>query len=419
MASSPHLDLDLPFVRGLYPAACWSRAFFENAGGSYVPESVVGRVTGYMRETQVQPGAGYDASALAAERIAQGQRLMAELVGAEPDEVIIGPSTSMNVFVLSRALAGLFGPGDEIIVTDLDHEANIGAWRGLAGDGLTIREWRLNPDTLALEPETLDELLNERTRLVCFSHCSNILGGINDVARITRRVHDAGALVCVDGVAFAPHRAVDVKALDVDFYLVSFYKLYGPHVSLLYAKREHLERAPGQNHYFLNDRIPLKLNPGGPNHEFTSALAGIADYFEALADHHLKQPPNTFKARADRVFGLMAAQEETLAARFLDFLGSKPGVRLLGPARADAAIRTPTFSFTVEGRAAAEIPPLLEPHKIAIGQGNFYAPRLLEALGVTGNGDEDGDGGVLRVSMAHYNTMDEVDRLIAALDEVL
>ncbi len=411
---SPSLDLDLIFVRGLYPAACWERAFFENAGGSYVPESVVGRVTDYMRETQVQPGASYDASAQAADRIARGQRMMAELVGAEPDEVIIGPSTTMNVYVLAQALGGLFGPGDEIIVTDLDHEANIGAWRGLAENGLTVREWSLNPDTLALEPEALDGLLSDRTRLVCFSHCSNILGAINDVAAITRRVHDAGAMVCVDGVAFAPHRAVDVKALDVDFYLVSLYKLYGPHVSLLYAKRGHLERAPGQNHYFLNHRIPLKLNPGGPNHEFTSALVGIADYFEALADHHLKEPPNTFKARTDQVFDLMAGHEETLAARFLDFLGSKPGVRLLGPAEGDAAIRTPTFSFTVEGRASAEIPPLLDPHKVAIGQGNFYAPRLLEALGVP-----DTDDGVLRASMVHYNTMEEVDRLITALDEVI
>jgi len=407
-------SLDLTFVRGLFPDACWERAFFENAGGSYVPESVVARVTGYMRETQVQPGASYDASAKAAERMAAGQRLMAELVGAAPDEVIIGPSTTMNVYVLARAMAGLLKPGGEIIVTNLDHEANIGAWERLADGGMVIREWPVNPDTGALETGDLDGLLNDRTRLVCFSHCSNILGGINDVARITKKVHDAGAMVCVDGVAYAPHRAVDVKALGVDFYLISLYKLYGPHVSLLYAKREHLERLPGQNHYFLNDRIPLKLNPGGPNHEFTAALAGIADYFEALAAHHLKAPPNTFKARVDGVFALMTAHEETLAARFVDFIASKSGVRLLGPATGNAAARTPTFSFTVDGRASADIPPLLARKGVAIGQGSFYAPRLLEALGVTDTGD-----GVLRASMVHYNTMAEVDRLIEALDGAL
>jgi len=405
----------LDFVRGLYPDPCWNWAFFENAGGSYVPESVIIRVADYMRETQVQPGANYQASAKAAERIANGQRLMAELIGAAADEVIIGPSTTMNVFVLAKALGGMFTPGDEIIVTNLDHEANIGAWRGLAGDGMGIREWPVNTETGNLEIETLDGLLGDRTRLVCFSHCSNIVGRINDAKAITQRVHDAGALVAIDGVAYAPHRSLDVKALDADFYMLSLYKLFGPHVSLLYAKRGHLEKVPGQNHFFLNDRIPLKLNPGGPNHEFTAALAGIADYFEALAGHHLDQPPNTFKARTDAVFALMTSHENGLAAGFNEFLSSKPNVRQLGSDTGNSEARTPTFSFTVKGRPSAEIPPLLETDKVAIGCGNFYAPRLLAALGV----GEENDRAVLRVSMAHYNTKDEVDRLIAALDEAI
>jgi cysteine desulfurase family protein (TIGR01976 family) len=410
--STETTPLDLDFVRGLYPSGCWDWAFFENAGGSYVPDSVVNRVTEYMRETQVQPGGSYPASATAATRIADGQRLMAEMIGAAADEVIIGPSTTMNVYVLARALGRMFRPGDEIIVTNLDHEANIGAWRGLADDGMVIREWPVNAETGNLEIETLDGLLGDRTRLVCFSHCSNIVGRINDARAITQRAHDAGALVAIDGVAYAPHRALDVKALDADFYMLSLYKLFGPHVSLLYAKREHLQRAPGQNHFFLNDRIPLKLNPGGPNHEFTAALVGIADYFEALAVHHLDQPPNTFKARADAVFALMTDHEITLAARFAEFLSSKSKVRLLGPDIGDSKARTPTFSFTVEGFPAAEIPPLLEPGKVAIGCGNFYAPRLLKALGVN-------DDSTLRVSMAHYNTMDEVDRLIEGLDRAI
>ena len=171
------------------------------------------------------------------------------------------------------------------------------------------RSLPVNAETGNLEIETLDGLLGDRTRLVCFSHCSNIVGRINDAKAITQRVHDAGALVAIDGVAYAPHRSLDVKALDADFYMLSLYKLFGPHVSLLYAKRGHLEKVPGQNHFFLNDRIPLKLNPGGPNHEFTSALAGIADYFEALVAHHLDKPPNPFKARVDDVFALMRRHE--------------------------------------------------------------------------------------------------------------
>jgi len=402
--------LNLDFVRGLFPSPCWERAFFENAGGSYVPNSVIERVTAYMRESQVQPGGAYDASALAAERMAEGQRLMAELIGADTDEVIIGPSTTTNIFVLSKAFQDSLSSGDEIIVTDLDHEANNGAWRRLAGHGIEVREWKINRETEKLEAEDLAALLTDKTRLVCFSHCSNVLGGINDVGALTKMAHKAGALVCVDGVAYAPHRALDVKALDVDFYVLSLYKVFGPHVSLLYGKREHFERLPGQNHYFLDDQIPLKLNPGGPNHEFTSGLVGVADYFEALAAHHLIDPPNTFKGRVDAVFDLMAHHEEGLAQRFADFLLSKPKVRLLGPKTDKADIRTPTFSFTIDGRAAADIPPLLEPAKAAIGQGHFYAKRLLDALGITD------PGGVLRAAMAHYNTMDEVDTLIEALD---
>lgn len=410
---APALDLD--FVRGLYPARCWEWAFFENAGGSYVPESVIRRVTAYMRETQVQPGAGFAASAKAAERMALGQRLMAEMVGADADEIIIGPSTTMNVYVLANALLSLIGPEGEIIVTNLDHEANIGAWRRLAERGVTVREWRVDPTTGELRVDDLDRLLNGNTRLVCFSHCSNILGGINDVAGIVRRVHDAGAMACVDGVAYAAHRALDVKALDVDFYALSFYKLFGPHVAMMYGKREHLLRAKAQNHFFIaDDDIPLKLNPGGPNHEFTAALAGVADYFEALATHHLSRPPNGFRDRAHAVYQLIARHEESLATRFVDFLASKPRVRLLGRRSGKAAERAPTFSFTVEGRRSAEIPPLLESAKVAIRNGHFYAKRLIEALGIADAGD-----GVVRVSMVHYNTVDEVDRLIAALDRVL
>ncbi|MBI2587028.1 MAG: aminotransferase class V-fold PLP-dependent enzyme, partial [Rhodospirillales bacterium] len=295
--------LDLDFVRGLYPARCWEWAFFENAGGSYVPESVIQRVTAYMRETQVQPGASFAASATAAERMALGQRLMAEMVGADTDEIIIGPSTTINVYVLANALKPLIGPEGEIIVTNLDHEANIGAWRRLAERGVTVREWRVDPATGELRVNDLDRLLNGNTRLVCFSHCSNILGGINDVAAIVRHIHDAGAMACVDGVAFAAHRALDVKALDVDFYALSFYKLFGPHLAMMYGKREHLLKARTQNHFFIaDDDIPLKLNPGGPNHEFTAALAGVAVYFEALATHHLSRPPNGFRDRALAVY---------------------------------------------------------------------------------------------------------------------
>ena len=412
MPDTPSLDLD--FARRCFPPVVWDWAFFENAGGTFVPQSVVDRLAAFMVETHVQPGASYATSAEAARRMAAGQRLMAEMINADADEVIIGPNTTANVYVLARALRPWFGRGDEIIVTNLDHEANSGAWRRLGDHGVSVREWRINPDTAELEIADLERLLGERTRLVCFPHCSNVTGGITDAAAITRKVHDAGALVCIDGVAYAPHRAIDVKALDADFYLFSPYKVYGPHLGLLYGKREHLLAAHSQMHFFVGeDAIPLKLNVGGANHELTAALTGIADYFETLHHHHFAAPGNDFRQRVAEVYGLFAAHEEALAGRFMDFLSSHSRIRLFGPATADSARRAPTFSFIVEGSPSAAIPPRLEGHMVALRNGNFYARRLVQELGL------DPDDGVVRASMVHYNTLDEVDRLIDALDRAL
>jgi len=405
--------LDIDFTRTHFPALSGDWALFENAGGTLAANTVLTRVQSYMAENFVQPGAGYDASAEGGRRIEESQRLMAEMIGAAPGEVMVGPSTGMNVFLLSHAIRHWFESGDEIIVTNLDHEANNGAWRRLEEFGLTVREWRFNPETAELEVTELENLLGPRTRLVCFSHLSNIVGGINDVPEITRKVHAAGALVCVDGVAYAPHRALDVKAWDVDFYLCSLYKLYGPHLSLLYGKREHLERAANNNHYFLADDIPLKLNPSGPNHELTAALSGVTDYFDILHRHHFPDSNVTLHEKMKQVFALIADHEESVAAPFVEFLRSKKGVRLIGRQTAAQESRAPTFSFTVSGRKAEEIPAALEPFKVAIGSGDFYAARCIRALGL------EAQGGVVRASMVHYSSAADVTRLIEGLDQVI
>ena len=407
--------LDLPFVRSQFPDACWRDgwAFFENAGGSYVPNAVIGRMTAYMTESQVQPQAPYPKSQLAAARMADGHARMAEMIGAAADEVVIGPSTSMNVYVLAQALRPLWKAGDEVIVAVANHEANSSPWRRLAEFGIVVKDWPVDADTGELRLDLLEGLLTDRTRLVAFPHVSNITGDINDVPAITRQVHAAGAMVCVDAVAYAPHRAIDVKAWDVDFYLYSFYKVMGPHIGLLYGKRERLLEARGQGHlFFAEDDIQHKLNPAGPNHETIAALAGIADYFEALAAHHFDAPANTLHARTAQVFGLIAQHEQTLAERFLDFALDTPGLRLLGRHTADADLRAPTFSFTLKGKSSAEVVAALTAQQIACWNGDFYAPRLLEAVGVSDTTD-----GVIRTSMAHYNTVEEVERLVRALEK--
>ena len=405
--------LDTAFARAHFPALAGPWALFENAGGTLAAAQVLDRIRTYMDEYQVQPGAAYPASARAAEMIAESHRAMAAMINAQPEEVMIGPSTSMNVFLLAQALRPGLREGDEIVVTNLDHEANVGAWRKLEADGITVREWRFDPDSFALEPEGLAALLNERTRLVCFGHCSNITGGFTDVPALVRMIHDAGALACVDGVAYAPHRAIDVKAWDVDFYLCSTYKLYGPHLALLYGKREHLERAAPLNHFFLEDEVPLKLNPGGPNHELSAGLAGITAYLDALHAHHEGESNLPLHGRLAAIFERVAAHEEALGAPLLEFLLAKPGVRLIGNPSADRHVRAPTFSFAVDGRDAGDIARAVSAHEVAIGAGDFYAARCIEALGLAEW------GGFVRASMVHYNTADEVQRLIRALDEAI
>lgn len=410
-SNPPQLDLD--FVRRQFPAGHWDWAFFENAGGAFVPRSVIDRISSYMTETQVQPGYPFAASVDAAQRMNRGQQLMAEMIGADSDEVTIAASTSINVYVLAQALRHLWQPGDEIIVASLNHEANSGPWRRLAEFGIEIREWPVSGEEAALDVNDLDDLISDRTRLLAFPHVSNITGGINDIKAITDRAHQAGAMVCVDGVAYAPHRHIDVKTWDVDFYLFSFYKVFGPHLGLLYGKREHLLNAKGQYHYFFpEDDLPHKLNPAGPNHESIAALTGIADYFDALCAHHFDTPAESFTQRVDDLYQLFAAHEESLAQQFLDFLNSKTQIRLIGTTNGDRNSRVPTFSFKIDGVKSSTLPQLVAQDKVAISSGHFYAKRFLDSMQLS-----EGEEGVVRCSMAHYNTTEEVDRLIHSLDK--
>lgn len=407
--------LDLDFVRSQFPANHWQWAFFENAGGVFVPHTVIDRITSYMTECQVQPGYPYPESSDAAARMELGQKLMSELIGADTDEVTIAASTSINVYVLAQALRGLWQAGDEIVVSTLNHEANSGPWRRLAEFGFKIVEWPANIETAAIDVNDLDELLSDKTRLVAFPHVSNITGQINDVKAITEKVHHAGALVCVDGVTYAPHRVIDVKGWGVDFYVFSFYKIFGPHLGCLYGKREHLLKAKGQYHYFIDEAdLTHKLNPAGPNHESIAALVGIADYFENLSKHHFDEQAESFFLRIQALYELIAAHEQSLAERLLDFINSKNQIRLIGPASSDKAVRVPTFSFQVKGIKSSTIPPLVAQDKVAISAGHFYAKRLLDSLGL-----EDSEEGVVRASMIHYNTTEEVDQLIGALDKYI
>jgi cysteine desulfurase family protein (TIGR01976 family) len=406
--------LDTAFARSRFPALADEWALFDHAGGSVPVAGVIDRVADYMRRWQVQHGATYRQSATAAAFFAEGRRAMAEFVGAVPDEIVFGASCTANLRMIARALAPLFSPGDEIVVTDLDHEANVGPWRALEADGLVVREWRVDRDTLALDPRGLESVLGPRTRLVCFTHCSNITGTIQDAAALVRLIHDAGALACVDGVAFAPHRRVDVRAIGADLYSVALYKTFGPHVGLLHGRHELLRRARGQNHYFIGeDQVPSKFEAGNATHELVAALPGILEYLLELEVHAFPEGGGSHGERLDRVFGAIAEHEAELCRPLITFLASRAQVRIIGHPDADARRHVPTVSFSVAGRSSREIVEALDAQKIGARYGHFYAHRTIESLGLLGQ------DGVVRISMLHTNTVAEVERLIAALSRVV
>ena len=398
---------DLEFARSRFPALSDDFVLMDNAGGSVPLGAVVDRVTDYMSRIMVQLGATYRHSALAGEAVAAGKRAAAAIVNADAAEIALGPSSTANARVLARALRPGFREGDEVVVTDLDHETNIGPWRALEATGITVREWRFDPESLELRTPDLERLLTDRTRLVAFTHCSNIVGTIHDAAEIVRLIHGAGALACVDGVAFAPHRRVDVRALGADFYLLSLYKVYGPHLGLMYMKGEHEDRLTSQNHFFIGpEEGSYRFEPGNVNHELTASLPAIPEYLAELGERSGRA------ATVDGAFEAIAEHESQLAAPLLDFLRERPGVRILGRDQAGPD-RAPTISFVVHGRDSSEIPTALDGENIAIRYGHFYAYRAVERLGLLDR------NGVVRVSMVHYNTPAEVGRLIDALDRVI
>ncbi|HKI06411.1 MAG TPA: aminotransferase class V-fold PLP-dependent enzyme, partial [Thermoanaerobaculia bacterium] len=358
-ARAPLPALDLDYARAQFPALAGGWIFLDNAGGSQVLAAVADRVRDYLLTSSVQLGATYEPSRLAAERVAGALRAAALLVNAaDPSEVVLGPSSTQLLQNLARAFRERIGPGDEIVVTNADHEANITPWLRLAEErGAAVKFWRADPETCQLDLADLDALMTERTRLVCFPHVSNVIGNLHRAADFTRYIHDRGALVCVDGVASAPHRAVDVQAWDVDFYVFSLYKVFGPHQGLLYGKRDLLLDLANVNHVYLaKDAVPYKLLPGNLNYELAHGVPAIVEYLEEVGTRAGADAGSTARQRIELAFEAIARHEEGLAGPLLSYLAGKPGVRVLGEPTADRARRVATIGFTVEGRSSAEIP---------------------------------------------------------------
>ncbi len=408
--------LDVYFVRQQFPAfsepSLAGQAFFENAGGSYACTQVIDRLYDFYTKLKVQPHHRYPVSQAAGREMDSSYPHFAAYLGVQPDEVYFGPSTTQNTYVLAQAFRDYLKAGDEIIVTNQDHEANSGAWRKLAADGITVKEWQVDVEG-RLHPEASRALLTKKTKIVAFPHCSNIVGDINPVRELAELAHGVGAVTIVDGVSYAGHGFPNVAELGADIYLFSTYKTYGPHQGVMVVREAIAQKLTNQGHYFNEGNSTKRLTPAGPDHAQIAAARGVTDYFDAVYGHHYgadagAQTEVAVKAKA--VHDLFRDAELARLEPLLEYLNTHPKIRIIGPKTLEN--RAPTVSLVVEGRSSAELVERLAERGIMCAYGHFYAARLLDALGIGGDG-------VLRLSFVHYTSEDDVAQLIRALDETL
>ncbi len=404
--------LDLNFVRQQFPAfsepSLKGQAFFENAGGSYACAQVIGRLHDFYTKLKVQPHHRYPVSQEAGREMDSSYPAFAAYLGVQPDEVHFGPSTTQNTYVLAQAFRDYLKPGNEIIVTNQDHEANSGAWRRLAKDDVTVKEWRVDAEG-RLHLEDLQALLSDKTKIVAFPHCSNIVGEINPVREVAELAHKVGAVAVVDGVSYAGHGFPNVEELGADIYLFSTYKTYGPHQGVMVVRKDTAQKLTNQGHYFNGGNTTKRLTPAGPDHAQIAAARGVTDYFDAVYAHHYGEGVDT-QVKTKAVHDLFRNAELARLETLLEYLTAHRKVRIIGPKTLEN--RAPTVSVLVEGRASSELVEALAERGIMCAHGHFYAARLLDALGIGGDG-------VLRLSFVHYTSEDDVAQLIEGLDETI
>ncbi|SHG65144.1 cysteine desulfurase family protein, VC1184 subfamily [Salegentibacter echinorum] len=408
--------MNIEFVRKQFPALEQDFIYMDNAGGSQTLKKVADNISTYLLQHNVQLGASYKVSQTAGEKVDAATQKVSEYLNTNrKEEVVIGPSSSILLRILSICISKQWQEGDEVIVTNTDHEANVSPWTALQEKGFKIKTWKANPETLELELGDLKNLLSDKTRLVAVTHASNILGSINPIKEIADEVHKAGALICVDGVAYAPHRNIDVQKLNVDFYVFSWYKTYGPHLGIMYGRYNLLYKMEGINHYFFGKKdVPYKFQPGNVNFELTYSLLGVTEYFEELFQKEFPKENNIrFQEKLTRVFKSIAHHEEEISQPLLDFLQQNSKVKIIGREPANKEKRVPTISFVHKDLKSNEIVEKVDKHGIGIRFGDFYAKKLIEDAGLQEK------NGVVRISLVHYNTKEEVQKLISVLREVI
>ena len=373
-------------------------AYFDGPGGTQVPRVVAEAMTDYLYHHNANAHWAYPTSQESDAAIDAARDAVADFLNAAPDEVVFGNNMTTLTYHLARTLGRRFGPGDEIVVTELDHHANIDPWRDLAAErGVTVHTARMNTETGQLDGDDLERLLGPRTRLLAVGAASNALGTINDVRRAVERAHAVGALAFVDAVHVAPHILTDVRALDCDFLACSAYKFYGPHVGVLYGRRDLLASLDFPKVLPAPDTAPERAETGTKNHEGIVGTAAAVDFLAALAEGE------TRRARLEATFEALHTRGVALVTRLWNSLAALDGVTLYGPPPDKA--RTPTVAFTVRGHTAREVSRRLAERGLFLSHGNFYAATVVERLGVEG---------LVRAGCACYTTEEEIERLITA-----
>ncbi len=376
-------------------------AYFDGPGGTQVPRPVVAAMNDYLFNHNANTHWEYPSSNETDEIIATARQTLADFLNAAPDEIAFGQNMTSLTFHLGRALGRQFKPGDEIIVTELDHHANSDTWRALAPErGVVIRTVPLDPESGTIELEDLARLLNEKTRLVAIGAASNALGTVTDVKRVAQMAREAGALSFVDAVHYAPHRLVDVREIGCDFLACSAYKYYGPHLGILYGREELLRAINFPKLQPAPDNAPDRVETGTQSHESIAGAAAAVDFLASLADGESR------RARLAVVFDELHTRGSELLKQMWHGLAAIEGVRLYGPP--PAAPRTPTVSFTLKGRTSTEVARALLTRGVFASNGDFYALTVAQRMGVA-------DEGFLRAGCACYTTAEEVDRLLSGV----
>lgn len=417
------MTLDIDRIRSQFPALSRPVLFFDNPGGTQIARQSLERIQSYLVESNANHGGAF-ATSQASDAVVDEARAAAAdfLNAAQPEEIVLGPNMTSLTFRLGRALAPTFAPGETLVVTRLDHDANVTPWTRLAEDrGMRVRVVDFDPETGLLNLDDYQAALAEKPRLVAVGYASNALGTVNPVGKLVRWAKEAGALTYIDAVQYAPHGPIDVQRLGCDFLVCSAYKFFGPHVGVLYGRRELLEGLRAYRVRPAPAEAPGKFETGTNNFEGIAGLLGALEYLEWLGrefgGEHAELLSGEYSGRRlllKQAMTAVRAYEFELSRAMLDMLATLPGLRLYGPDdRRHLETRVPTFSFTLAGQHPAQAAAALGKDNINVWDGNFYALNVTERLGLEAH------GGLIRVGAVHYNTVDEIRALGSSLRRII